>query len=247
MEFDIKTYGLIGKELNHSFSPSYFEEKFAIEGSDDCQYLPFPLKRVEDFVNLISDYSLNGLNVTIPYKQSIIPFLDELTNAAKSIQAVNCVSFKQGKLIGHNTDVIGFERSLAPLLNTSHSNALVLGSGGAAKAVAFVLKKLQIPYNFVSRQEREGFMTYEGIKSCLEEFPLIINATPVGTYPAIEDCPLSSLDGIGKDHLIYDLIYNPENTKLLVQAAHRGATVKSGLEMLKIQAEESWKIWTVSQ
>ena len=165
MEFDIKTYGLIGKELNHSFSPSYFEEKFAIEGSDDCQYLPFPLKRVEDFVNLISDYSLNGLNVTIPYKQSIIPFLDELTNAAKIIQAVNCVSFKQGKIIGHNTDVIGFERSLAPLLNTSHSNALVLGSGGAAKAVAFVLKKLQIPYNFVSRQEREGFMTYEAIKS----------------------------------------------------------------------------------
>ncbi len=246
MEFDIKTYGLIGKELNHSFSPSYFEEKFAIEGRDDCQYLPFPLKRVEDFVLLIRDYSLNGLNVTIPYKQSIIPFLDELTNAAKSIQAVNCISFKQGKLIGHNTDVIGFERSLAPLLNTSQGNALVLGSGGAAKAVAFVLKKLEIPFNFVSRQEREGVMTYESIKSCLEDFPLIINATPVGTYPAIEDCPLSSLDGIGKDHLIYDLIYNPENTKLLAQAADRGATVKSGLEMLKIQAEESWKIWMVS-
>ena len=246
MESDIKTYGLIGKELNHSFSPSYFEKKFAIEGRDDCQYLPFPLKRVEDFVHLIRDYSLNGLNVTIPYKQSIIPFLDELTNAAKSIQAVNCISFKQGKLIGHNTDVIGFERSLVPLLNTSQSNALVLGSGGAAKAVAFVLKKLETPFNFVSRQEREGFMTYESIKSCLEEFPLIINATPVGTNPAIEDCPLSSLDGIGKDHLIYDLIYNPENTKLLVQAANRGATVKSGLEMLKIQAEESWKIWMVS-
>ncbi len=246
MEFDIKTYGLIGKELNHSFSPSYFEEKFAIEGRDDCQYLPFPLKRVEDFVLLIRDYSLNGLNVTIPYKQSIIPFLDELTNAAKSIQAVNCISFKQGKLIGHNTDVIGFERSLAPLLNTSQGNALVLGSGGAAKAVAFVLKKLEIPFNFVSRQEREGVMTYESIKSCLEDFPLIINATPVGTYPAIEDCPLSSLDGIGKNHLIYDLIYNPENTKLLAQAADRGATVKSGLEMLKIQAEESWKIWMVS-
>jgi shikimate dehydrogenase len=240
---DFKTYGLIGKSLSHSFSPLYFEEKLEREEIIDVQYLSFPLKSIEDFPTLLEEYNISGLNVTIPYKQEIIPYLDELRGAAAEIKAVNCIAFEDGKLIGYNTDVIGFERSISPLLNNGHSNAIVLGTGGAAQAIAFVLRKLKIEYTFVSRQNNKDFLNFEAAERLLSEFPLIINTTPIGTHPNEADCPLSTLDGIGPEHLVYDLIYNPETSKLLAQASDRGASIKNGLEMLQIQAEESWKIW----
>ena len=244
---DIKTYGIIGKSLTHSFSPSYFKEKFERENIQDSQYLSFPLANIQDFPKLLEGYNISGLNVTIPYKQEIIPFLDELRGAAEEIQAVNCIAFEKGKLIGYNTDVIGFERSIEPLLNDGHSYAMIMGTGGAAQAAAFVLRKLHIDYTFVSRQNNDEFLSYEVAEALLSEFPIIINTTPLGTHPNEEDCPLSFFDGIGKEHLVYDLIYNPETTKLLAQCADRGATIKNGLEMLEIQAEESWKIWNQSR
>lgn len=240
---DFKTYGLIGKSLQHSFSPRYFEEKFERENLEDLQYLSFPLQHIQDFPKLLEEYNLAGLNVTIPYKREIIPYLDEIRGAAKEIQAVNCIAFEAGKLIGYNTDVLGFEQSILPHLSKAHSKAMLLGAGGAAQAVAFVLRKLQIPFTFVAREKQAGFLSFEEAESGLAAYPIIINTTPVGTHPEVENCPLKSVDGIGKDHLVYDLIYNPETTKLLAQAADRGATIKNGLEMLEIQAEESWKIW----
>ena len=235
---------MIGKELGHSFSANYFKNKFEIEQISDCIYRNFPLKRVEEILELIEKYSPEGLNVTIPYKEKVLPFLDKLSPDAKAIGAVNCISFNKGLLIGHNTDVIGFEKSLRPLLSIGHSNAIVLGTGGAAKAVVFVLRKLGIDFRLVSTQDKDGVMTYNQAEKQLQDFPLIINTTPVGTFPNSGDCPLSNLNGIGVNHLVYDLIYNPEKTCLLSQAEGRGAQIKNGLEMLEIQAEESWKIWT---
>jgi len=239
----MKTYGLIGESLIHSFSPSFFKEKFEREYIEDAQYLSFSLASMNDFAKLLEEYKLSGLNVTIPYKQEIIPFLDELRGAAAEIQAVNCIAFENGKLIGYNTDVIGFERSIKPLIGEEHSYAMIMGTGGAAQAVAYVLDKLQIQYTFVSRKDNDDFLSYEVAEALLSEFPIIINTTPLGTHPNEDDSPLKSFDGIGKDHLVYDLIYNPGITKLLAQCAERGATMKNGVEMLEIQAEESWKIW----
>ena len=229
--------------MHHSFSPAYFEEKFLREEISNAQYLAFPLQDLQDFPKLVEEYNLSGLNVTIPYKRDIIAYLDELRGAAAEIQAVNCIAFEKGNLIGYNTDVIGFEASILPLLNDEHSNAMIMGSGGAAQSVAYVLKKLNIPCTIVSRQKKLGFISYEEAESKLDQYPVIINTTPLGTYPNTEDCPLSSFEGIGKQHLVYDLIYNPQTTKLLAQAADRGASIKNGLEMLEIQAEESWSIW----
>ena len=240
---DFKTYGLIGKSLSHSFSPTYFEEKLERENIEDAQYLSFPLQGIQDFPKLLEDYNLAGLNVTIPYKREIIPYLDELRGAAKEIQAVNCIAFENEKLIGYNTDALGFEHSITPLLSNVHCNAMIMGTGGAAQAVAFVLKKLKIPFTFVSRQKNEGFVSYEAAEARLDQFQIIINTTPIGTSPNEDDCPLKTMEGIGADHLVYDLIYNPVTTKLLAQAADRGATIKNGLQMLEVQAEESWRIW----
>ncbi len=243
MNDELKSYGLIGKKLSHSFSPKYFEEKFDREDISDAQYLLFPLENILEFPALIRDYALSGLNVTIPYKQDILPFIDELSAEASEIQAVNCIAFDEGKLIGYNTDVIGFEQSLIPFLNEGHSIAMILGTGGAAHAVAFVLKKLEIPFRFVSRQKGQGFLSYEEAEGSLMDYSLIINTTPLGSFPNEDGCPLESFNGIGEGHLIYDLVYNPEKTALLKKAEAQGATIKNGLEMLEIQAEESWKIW----
>lgn len=239
----IRTYGLIGYPLGHSFSPKYFEEKFSVEGREDAQYLSFPLEKIEDFPKLLASYNLSGLNVTIPYKRQIIPYLDQLSPIAKETQAVNCIVFSKSKLIGHNTDVIGFEMSLLPLIGISKQKALILGTGGAAQAVAYVLKNLSIPYHFVSRESSNEALSYSEASKRLMEFKLIINTTPIGMSPKLDECPFEDLSLLGKKHLCYDLIYNPEKTKFLQLAEAQGAKVKNGLEMLEIQANESWKLW----
>lgn len=240
----IYTYGLIGKKLDYSFSPAYFNKKFEKEGLSSCRYELFPLDEIQDFLALVQARDLDGLNVTIPYKQAIIPFLDELSEDAKAIGAVNCIAFKGNRLIGHNTDVVGFERSLTPLLHGQTSqSALVFGTGGASNAITFVLNKLNIPYKLVSRNPKTNAIGYAKAEKQLRDYSLIINTTPVGTYPNMQDCPLNSLEGVGKNHLVYDLIYNPAITSLLEQSSALGARTKNGQEMLEIQAEESWKIW----
>lgn len=240
----IYTYGLIGKKLDYSFSPAYFNKKFEKEGLSSCRYELFPLDEIQDFLALVQARDLDGLNVTIPYKQAIIPFLDELSEDAKAIGAVNCIAFKGNRLIGHNTDVVGFERSLTPLLRGQTSqSALVFGTGGASNAITFVLNKLNIPYKLVSRNPKTNAIGYAKAEKQLRDYSLIINTTPVGTYPNMQDCPLNSLEGVGKNHLVYDLIYNPAITSLLEQSSALGARTKNGQEMLEIQAEESWKIW----
>lgn len=243
MMSSMKTYGLIGQSLAHSFSPNFFKEKFEREQIEDAQYLSFPLNSILDFPKLIKEYQLSGLNVTIPYKQEVIPFLDDLSEEAKAIRAVNCIAFNNGSLTGYNTDIIGFEKSISPLINKGHSQAMVLGSGGAAQAVIYVLGKLNIPSVLVSRRNEAEFISYEEAESRLNEFPIIINTTPLGMHPDLNACPFKSMEGMGKEHLVYDLIYNPQTTRFLALAAERGATIKNGQEMLEIQAIESWKIW----
>ena len=239
------TYGLIGKSLSHSFSKKYFENKFSKENILDASYSLFEIPLINDFEQVLnSNQSLRGLNVTIPYKEEIIQYLDEVDDTAKEVGAVNTIKLKEGKLNGYNTDVYGFEQSLKSLLKSHHNKALVLGTGGAAKAVVYVLNKLNIAYQFVSTKSEEHFLKYEDLNSAiLKSHPLIVNTTPLGMSPNIDKTPLSNLDGIDKSHLVYDLIYNPEETILLREAKQRGATTKNGLEMLELQAEKSWEIW----
>lgn len=245
MTKNIKTYGLIGKKLSHSFSPKYFKEKFEKENISNCQYLAFELDKIEDFKILLEkNPNLRGLNVTIPYKETIIPFLDELSSEAKEIGAVNTIQFYKNKLIGHNTDVIGFENSLVPLLKKHHKKALVLGTGGASKAVQFVLKKLSIPFTLISRKKEDNTLIYNELNNkIIQENTLIINTTPIGMQALEHEIPDIPLEAISNQHLIYDLIYNPTKTLLLKQAEKQGATIKNGLEMLQLQAEASWEIW----
>ncbi|MEI8280380.1 MAG: shikimate dehydrogenase [Bacteroidota bacterium] len=238
------TYGLIGYPLTHSFSPDYFAKKFAAE-QIDASYTAFPLPNIKTFTKfLLSHNELRGLNVTIPYKSAIIPYLDDLSEAATTIGAVNCIDIRNGIKKGHNTDIIGFEKSLQPLLKSQHDRALILGSGGASLAVAYVLSKLGIPYTVVSRQHIHESVTYASlIESTIAENKLIINTTPLGTYPSINTAPPIPYSAISKQHLLYDLVYNPEETLFLKEGKKRGAIIKNGWEMLHIQAEASWEIW----
>lgn len=237
-------YGLIGYPLLHSFSPGYFKEKFA-KAEIDAVYRLFPLANIKKLPQLLAKYpSLSGLNVTIPYKEQVIPFLDDIDNAAKAIGAVNCIKISNGKLKGYNTDVIGFEHSLVPLLQPQHTKALVLGTGGAAKAVAYVLGKLNINYQLVSSSDKTGTIAYRDISTdTIEEHKLIINTTPLGMHPNTDACPDIPYSALGETHLLYDLIYNPEETTFLKKGNAQGATTKNGYEMLVLQAEASWDIW----
>lgn len=237
-------YGLIGYPLSHSFSPGYFKEKFA-KVEIDAVYRLFPLANIKELPQLLAKYpSLSGLNVTIPYKEQVIPFLDDIDNAAKAIGAVNCIKISNGQLKGYNTDVIGFEHSLAPLLQPQHTKALVLGTGGAAKAVAYVLGKLNINYQLVSSSDKTGTIAYRDISTdTIEEHKLIINTTPLGMHPNTDACPDIPYSALGETHLLYDLIYNPEETTFLKKGNAQGATTKNGYEMLVLQAEASWDIW----
>ena len=242
----MRKFGLIGYPLSHSFSPAFFAEKFAREGYSNCVYESFPIKSIEEFPLLLHDPQLEGLNITIPYKKKIIAYLDESTDAVTAMGACNCIKIKNGKVKGYNTDVTGFERSLLPGLTGEHKKALVLGTGGAAAAVEYVLKKLQIPFRFVSRNglAEKNILSYGEVnREILKECRLIINTTPVGMYPAVDECPDINYDELTASHYLYDLVYNPAETLFLKKGAQKGAVTKNGGDMLIIQAEESWKIW----
>lgn len=243
----MKTYGLVGETLSYSFSEEYFTQKFIKEGIQDCEYKSFEIPNIAEFTSLLQQQpNLKGLNVTIPYKESIIPFLDQVDPVAAKINAVNTITISNdGKLTGYNTDVIGFRNSIKPFLDPNHSRALIFGTGGASKAIAYVLKTLDIPFYFVSRNpQNDKEISYQDLdKSSIASFRFLINCTPLGTFPDIEEIIPIDLDGIGDKHLIYDLVYNPSESKLLKEAKDRGAITVNGLSMLRIQAEESWKIW----
>jgi shikimate dehydrogenase len=246
----MRRYGLIGFPLTHSFSQKYFIEKFEREGIRDCVYSNYPLREIGELTAVLADEELCGLNVTIPYKQQVIRFLSELTPVAEAIGACNCVSVLDGALVGHNTDVMGFERSLVRKLKPYHRKALVLGTGGAARAVEYVLRKLGIGYRRVSRSpdpghnDNGGDLGYEQVDgSLLAEATLVVNTTPVGMYPHVDECPPLPYETLTSRHYLYDLIYNPERTLFLQRGAERGAAVENGYEMLILQAEESWRIW----
>jgi len=236
-----RIYGLIGYPITHSFSPGYFASKFMQEGIKDCKYLAFPIASILGFKNLPKE-NLVGLNVTIPFKEVIIPFLDEITGDAESIQAVNTIVFKAGKTVGYNTDVYGFEMSLRPFLEEqSHTHALILGSGGASKAVKYVLNRCNIDFEVVSRK---GPLTYKDLtKEYIAKHTLIINTTPLGMSPKVKEKPRIPYEALGEKHLLFDCIYNPEKTLFLKTGEEQGARIKNGLEMLQLQAEKSWEIW----
>ena len=242
----MRTYGIIGFPLGHSFSQTYFTEKFRKEGIGDCVYRNFPLPSIHELAQLLIDNKeLEGFNVTIPYKQLILDHLHDTANIPPGLQACNCVKIVDGKLTGYNTDITGFERSLYPLLEDHHTHALILGNGGAAAAVRFVLKKLNIPYGIVSRELHDGStLTYADLdEAIITKHKLIINTTPLGTFPEPDHCPGIPYQFLSNRHLLYDLVYNPSKTLFLQKGEERGAAVKNGYEMLLIQAEESWRIW----
>jgi shikimate dehydrogenase len=237
----MKQFGLLGKNISYSFSKGYFTEKFKQLGLTDYRYDVFDLQDISQISTLFQQENLIGFNVTIPYKEHIINYLDELSNAAKEISAVNCVLLKNDKKIGFNTDVIGFKNSFVPLLESHHKKAIILGNGGASKAVAYVLNELKIPFLEVSRTGK--FLFAELNDELINEHQIIINTTPVGTFPNVEYYPEIPTKNISKQHLVYDLIYNPERTKLLEISENQGAKIKNGLEMLYKQADAAWEIW----
>jgi shikimate dehydrogenase len=241
----MRRFGLIGKTLSHSFSKNYFTQKFAQEHIDNCRYDLFELKTIEDLPALLLSYpDLEGLNVTIPYKQDVIPFLDEATEVVKEIGACNCITIAGGKLKGFNTDVVGFKTSLETHLLPGHDKALILGTGGAAKAVQYALNELDIAYKLVSRRKTGEGLGYEDIgEEILNQYTLIINTTPLGMYPNVDEAPPIPYQYLSSHHLLFDLIYNPEKTKFLQYGEEQGARVSNGHEMLILQAEESWRIW----
>jgi len=241
----MRTFGLIGYPLGHSFSKKYFTEKFEREDITGNAYELYPLEHIGQLEDLlVANPDLAGLNVTIPYKEQVIAYLDSMSPVVEEIRACNCIRIEEGRLMGHNTDVIGFSRSLLPKLKPHHKQALILGTGGSAKAVAYTLKELRIPFMQVSRTPAEGMIGYEEIdQSMLETHTLLINTTPVGMYPHIESCPAIPYEFIGADHYLFDLVYNPSITRFLQEGALRGAAIENGSDMLVIQAEASWEIW----
>jgi shikimate dehydrogenase len=240
----MREYGLIGFPLSHSFSQKYFTEKFLKEDIDDAKFLNFSLPDIEGLEQLFAEHALKGLAVTIPYKKSVIKYLDETDDVVKTISACNCIKINNGRKIGYNTDVIGFERSFIKNLQPHHTKALLLGTGGAAAAVKFVLAKLGIQHLDVSRNASEKNISYHDITpATLKEYTVIINCTPLGTYPNIAESPQLSYDLINDSHYLFDLVYNPPLTRFLQQGQEKGCIVQNGYEMLVIQAEENWKIW----
>jgi shikimate dehydrogenase len=236
----MRTFGLIGKTLSHSFSEGYFNKKFHKEDINDAEYKNFELNNISEFTDLISKIKLSGLNVTTPYKESIIPFLDKLTPHARAIGAVNTIQFKGNKLIGHNTDTIGFSQSMQPILN-GRNKALILGNGGASKAIQYTLKTLNIEYKIVSRNSSFDYLDISS--ESIGYYDIIINTTPLGTHPKITDFPKIPYNELNENHLLFDVIYNPTESEFLRFGKTRNCSIKNGLEMLEIQAESSWNIW----
>ncbi|MCL6524906.1 MAG: shikimate dehydrogenase [Thermoflavifilum sp.] len=238
-------FGIIGFPLEQSFSPKYFEEKFRREQKTDHLYVKCPLLQIEDFPKLLQQYNdWVGFNVTIPYKEKIIPYLTRLNDQAAAIGAVNCIRVLGSETIGYNTDAIGFRQSLKPLLKPQHRRALVLGTGGASRAVTYVLREWQIPYLLVSRRKQPHTLTYDELnEEILSTHLLIINTTPVGMFPHVNEAPPLPYQFIGPQHVLFDLIYNPSLTLFLKKGQEQGASIQNGYEMLILQAEASWQIW----
>jgi shikimate dehydrogenase len=245
----MKKLGLLGKNISYSFSRSYFKEKFKKEGITDITYENFDIENIDLFPSLIKNTSkLKGLNVTIPYKEKVIPYLDKLNKKAKAIGAVNTIRItKKGKLIGYNTDYYGFKNSIKPFLKAHHKKALILGTGGASKAIAFSLTEMGISYEYVSRKlSKKATLSYDTLtEEDIKNHQIIINCTPLGTFPNIEDCPNIPFNTINDSHILFDLIYNPEETTFLKRGKKNGATIINGLNMLKLQAEKAWSIWSL--
>lgn len=243
-----KVFGLIGGTVSHSFSKSYFDEKFFREGLRDYRYELFPLGNIKEIEALLKDTKgLTGLNVTIPYKEQVLKYLDEVDGFAKKIGAVNVIKVKDGKLQGFNTDSEAFLETLEKWLPKDKKfDALILGTGGSSKAVQEALKKLKVPFKLVSRDAKKGDLSYEDLEknpAIVQDTKLMINTTPLGMSPNTETMPAIDFENIGAEHYVYDLIYNPARTMFLQKAEMSGATIKNGLEMLHVQAEKSWTIW----
>jgi shikimate dehydrogenase len=241
----MRQFGLIGRSLAHSFSETYFTEKFRREGIEDASYQLFPIDDIALFPSLLREQPLLGLNVTIPYKESVMPFLDAIDEEAEKIGAVNCIRISHRKTMGFNTDATGFRQSILPFLENHYERALILGRGGASKAVAHVLRQRGIDVWYASTSSSASHtLSYDQLEGeTMKHFLLIINCTPLGTFPETEAKPPIPYEGITADHFLYDLIYNPAETAFLREGKQRGAQTMNGLRMLQIQAEESWKIW----
>ncbi|MFN2457445.1 MAG: shikimate dehydrogenase [Chitinophagaceae bacterium] len=241
----MKLYGLIGNPLSHSFSRTYFTKKFTDENILDCSYENFELQNIHEFPLLIKQYpNLCGVNVTRPYKEEVLSFIDFRNEVVEQISACNCIKIDHKKLSGFNTDVVGFEKSFRQNLMPHHTKALILGSGGAAKAVQYVLKKLNITCLIVSRSSSNFSITYADLdKSIIKQYTVIINATPSGMYPNINEAPPMPYQFLNDRHLLFDLTYNPPKTLFLQKGEKQGASICNGYEMLVQQAEASWNIW----
>ena len=236
----MKTVGLVGKSLSHSFSSQYFSEKFYKENITNCQYLNFEIDDISNIKKLISENDILGLNITIPYKTSIIPYLDGVSDESEKINAVNTVKIVNGKLYGFNTDIIGFKKSISPILD-NRKTALVLGNGGSSKSVQYVLNNLDINFKVISRNTKLDYQHVD--KEIMATTDVIINCTPFGMYPETESYPKIPYEFLNSKHLLFDLVYNPKQSKFLTFGIAKNCIVKNGLEMLHIQAEESWNIW----
>ncbi|TXF77815.1 shikimate dehydrogenase family protein [Chryseobacterium sp.] len=236
-----KRFGLIGRNISYSFSKNFFEEKFMQLSLENHSYGLFDMEEIDEVENLLNDPEMVGLNVTIPYKEKIIAFLDELSEEAEKIGAVNCIHIKYGKKTGYNTDAFGFERTMLLHKENFHHNALVLGNGGAAKAIRYVLEKNGIPYQTVARNTNLSFENLT--ERMVAENQIIIQCTPVGTFPDVEKCLTFPFGGLSEKHLVIDLIYNPSTTLFLKKAGEKGSKTVNGYYMLEQQAEKAWEIW----
>ena len=240
----MRLFGLIGYPLSHSFSKKYFTEKFEKEKLSDCVYENFPIPVIDQLREVLKKPGLEGFNITIPYKEQVLSYLDEMTEIVRKIRACNCVRILNGKLHGFNTDVIGFENSLKKKLKPFHSKALILGTGGSARAVQFVLNNLGIPFKSVSRKPSAKSFSYEQLTDdFINRHNLIINTTPLGMFPNVIQAPPIPYQALTPEHFLFDLLYNPEKTLFLKKGEERGAIIQNGYEMLVLQAEENWKIW----
>jgi len=242
-----RLFGLIGFPLTHSFSERYFNNKFETEGIDDAYFKPFSIEHIDSLKEILTSHpDLNGFAITIPHKKTILPFLNDATVEVKQMGACNCVRIKDGILTGYNTDVIGFEQSFSKKLKPNHKKALILGSGGAAAAVEFVLNKLGIDYRFVSRNKSSNGtnLLYEELNNnVFTEYTVIINTTPLGTFPKVDEAPAIPYHLLTSNHYLFDLVYNPAETKFLRLGKEQGASIENGYDMLVIQAEANWNLW----
>ncbi|RZJ69600.1 shikimate dehydrogenase [Flavobacterium sp.] len=245
IEHPKKIYGLLGKNISYSFSKTYFTDKFQGLGLDNFSYQNFDITDISEFPGVLKTEHLSGLNVTIPYKETAMPYLDKISKKAKEIGAVNTIRFtKKGQLKGYNTDFYGFQKALEPLIQPHHTRALILGTGGASKAVAFALTQLGIFYTIVSREEKPGMIDYNRINATtFDNYHIVINCTPLGTHPNVLECPPLPYEYFTSKHIAFDLVYNPSETEFMKRAANFGAVTKNGYEMLVFQAEKAWRIW----